>query len=195
MAKRAGRRPGDPEQTRQAILTAARQAFAANGYERATLRAIAAEADVDPALVLHHFGSKHDLFVAAHELPLDPAEVVARVGRLPVAERGEALARTYLTVFAAPDSPAFSLLRAAATNPDAARMLREFIHDTVIEPGAGLLADPDHDGALRFALLSSHLLGIAVARSIVGIAPLADHDLDEVVAAVAPAIQRYVEGR
>jgi AcrR family transcriptional regulator len=193
MTKRpTGRRPGDPDDTRRAIVDAARRTFAAHGFDRATIRAIAAEADVDPALIPHHFGNKRGLFVAAHELPVDPAELISSVAALPIAERGEAAARSYLHLFAGQDSTGLSLLRAAATDPDAAAMLREFIEDTVVQAGLGLLENPEIDGELRVALIASHLLGVAVARRIVGVSPLADRNLDELVAAMAPVIQHYI---
>ncbi len=76
-----GRRPGNPAITRQSILEAARATFARAGYERATIRAIASAAAVDPALVHHYFGTKEELFVAAHEIPISPAVGPGRPGR------------------------------------------------------------------------------------------------------------------
>jgi ABC-type multidrug transport system ATPase subunit/AcrR family transcriptional regulator len=190
--RRPGRRPGNPEETRRAILDAARATFADAGYERATIRAIAAAADVDPALVIHHFESKQRLFVAAHELPADPEEVIHRIASLPVDARGEAITRTFLEVLAAPGSAAFSLLRAAATNEDAAAMLREFIADALLA-NASLVVDGD-DAAFRLALVSSHLIGLVVNRTIIGVPALADRPVDDLVAAVTPSIQRYLDG-
>ena len=74
--RQVGRRPGDPAVTRRAILGAARDRFGSVGFDRATIRAIATQADVDPALVIHHFKNKQQLFVAAHELPLNPGELI-----------------------------------------------------------------------------------------------------------------------
>lgn len=194
MTKRpTGRRPGDPDETKRAILDAARRTFATHGFDRATIRAIATEADVDPALIPHHFGNKRGLFVAAHELPADPVEMFARVAALPVAERGAAAARSYLQLFAGQDSTGLSLLRAAATDADAAVMLREFIDDTIIPAGLSVLEHSEIEGELRVALIASHLLGVAVARRIVGISPFVDRSLDDLVAALAPVIQRYID--
>ena len=81
--RRPGRRPGDPAVTKQAILEAAREVFGEYGFDRATIRAIGARADVDPALVHHHFGSKHSLFIAAHQLPVDPAQLIAGLATFP----------------------------------------------------------------------------------------------------------------
>jgi AcrR family transcriptional regulator len=191
-ARRPGRRPGDPEQTRRAILDAARRTFTDVGYERATIRSIAAVADVDPALVIHHFDNKQRLFAAAHELPANPGEVIRRIAAMPLEARGEAITRMFLDVLAAPGSPAFSLLRAAATNEDAAAMLREFIADALLA-NASLVVDGD-DAAFRLALVSSHLIGLVVNRTIIGVPALADRAVDDLVAAVAPSIQRYLDG-
>lgn len=192
--RRTGRRPGDPEDTKQAILEAARRTFAANGFDRATIRAIATEAEVDPALVMHHFGNKRSLFVAAHELPADPAEVLAQIAEVPVEARGEAAVRFYLELLAGPTSTGLSLLRAAASEPAAAVMLREFLECTVIPSGLSLLDQPEHDGELRVALIASHLVGIAVARRVVAVTPITEPDLEDLVAMVAPAIQHYIDG-
>lgn len=189
-ARRPGRRPGDPEQTRRTILDAARRTFAEVGFERATIRSIAAIADVDPALVIHHFDDKRRLFVAAHELPADPHEVIHRIATLPLEVRGEAITRLFLEVLAAPGSSAFSLLRAAATNEDAATMLREFITDALLA-NASLVVDGD-DAEFRLALVSGHLVGLVVNRTIIGLPVLAGRSVDDIVATVAPVVQSYL---
>jgi AcrR family transcriptional regulator len=189
--RRTGRRPGDPEDTRRAILVSARRCFGASGFDRATIRAIASDAEVDPALVMHHFGDKRGLFVAAHQLPANPADVF---GPLPVEQRGFAVARAYLQIFATPDSTALSLLRAATTEPAAAVMLREFFEGVIIPLGLPILHEPGDDGELRLTLLASHLLGVAVARSVVELGPVAQPTLDELAAVIAPVIQVYIDG-
>ncbi len=187
-----GRRPGDPEETRREILAAAQRAFAARGYERATIRAIAHDAGVDPGLVIHHFRNKAELFAAAHELPFNPETLFDKIAEVVPEERGEAVARAYLGLVAGPGSRVFSLLRAAATNEAAAAMLREFITDTVVARGIELVNGPDPE--LRLALIVSHLMGIAVARELVGLPLLTTRDVEEIVTAVAPTIQRYLDG-
>jgi len=187
-----GRRPGDPSQTRATILAAARRQFAERGYERATIRAIAARADVDPALVLHHFGSKQRLFAAAHELPVDPGDLFARIADLPPPERGAAIVRSYLSIVSSPSSPALSLLRAAATHEDAARMLREFVGAAFLVHAPRLAPGPD--GARRLALAGAHMVGIVFGRFIVEIEPLASATTDELVELVGPVVQHYLDG-
>jgi AcrR family transcriptional regulator len=187
-----GRRPGDPERTRAEILAAARQLFGSLGFDRATIRAIAAEAGVDPALVIHHFSTKQQLFTAAHELPFVPGDVLGAVRQAPADQRGELLARFYLTVVAAADSPALSLIRTAATNEDAARMLREFVSSTLMGEASWLAPGPD--GELRLVLAITQLMGLILARHIVGLDEVRAVELERLVAAVAPTIQRYLDG-
>ena len=186
-----GRRPGDPEVTKQAILDAARQRFAAVGFERATIRSIATRAGVDPALVHHHFGTKQSLFATAHQFPVDPRALIDSVAALPVEARGEALARAYVEILmAGRASPAVSLIRAAATNEGAARMLREFVGDVFLA-NAERLTDESRP-RLRVALIGSHMIGLAFGRSILGVRDLAAADSEDLITALAPTLQRYL---
>ncbi len=190
MSGRTGRRPGDPDVTRRAILDAARATFGEYGFERATIRRIAAAADVDPALIHHYFGSKQGLFAAAHEIPFDPTRVIAQLAAGPRSELGERVARFYLTVMGVPGSPAISLLRAAATNDAAARMLGEFIEDLLLGH-AGELTDADNP-RLRLALVGSHMIGVIFARSMVGVPELSEADPEVLIDIIAPVLQRYL---
>lgn len=187
-----GRRPGDPEDTRQEILAAARTQFGSLGFDRATIRAIAEDAGVDPALVIHHFTNKRTLFVTAHQLPLDPGDALTAIATQPRETHGEQIARMYLTRFAAPGSPVFSLLRASATNEDAASMVRGFMERTLLEHGTPLVDGPD--AQLRLSLMASQLAGIILTREILGLATLRERSIDDIIRSVAPVIQRYLEG-
>ncbi len=186
-----GRRPGDPEDTKADILDAARRLFGEVGFDRATVRAIAELADVDPALVIHHFTSKQKLFLAAHEIPFDPDELLDEVEQLPPEQRGVGLARLYLTALLAPGSPGLSLLRTAATNDDAARMLNEFVSHALLDRAERLAPGPD--GRRRLALAGAQLVGVVFGRSILALEPLADADVDDLVAAVGPVIQHHLD--
>lgn len=187
-----GRRPGDPEDTRQQILAAARSRFGALGFERATIRGIAEQAGVDPALVIHHFTNKRTLFITAHELPIDPGPFLAALAAQPRETHGEQITRMYLMRFAVPGSPVLSLLRAAATNEDAAAMVRGFVETTLFEHGTPLVEGPDPE--LRLALMVSQLAGAVIAREILGLTALRERPLEDIVGEVAPVIQRYLEG-
>lgn len=185
-----GRRPGDPEITKRAILEAARRRFGEAGYERATIRSIADVAGVDPALVHHHFGTKQSLFAKAHELRIDPDELIEAIAAVDPASRGEAFARAYLALVAGEHSPALSLIRAAATNEHASHMLREFLDAALLEK-ADLVAVGDRP-RLRVALAATHMVGLAFGRLIVGVPDLRTADIESLVAAIAPSIQRYL---
>ena len=98
-----GRRPGGPD-TRGQILASARKSFADKGFAGTTIRAVAAEAGVDPALVHHYFGSKDDLFLAALEIRVDPREVVPRVFGPGLDGAAERLLRVFLAVWDDPQT-------------------------------------------------------------------------------------------
>lgn len=187
--RRPGRRPGDPEVTKRAILDSARNIFSESGFERATIRGIAARAGVDPALIHHHFGTKQDLFAAAHQLPANPAEMIAQVAGLPPDRVARVLVRLYLGVLAGPGSAALSLMKAAATNESAARMLREYIQSVLLD-NAHLLTDQP-DPRLRVALLGSHMMGLVFGRSVLGISEL-QGDIEEFVPILTPVVRRYL---
>ena len=192
-ARRPGRRPGDTN-TRETILAAARTQFADNGFDAASVRAIARAADVDPALVLHYFGSKAALFAEALEIPFEPEEIVERVLDGPRDELGSRLARFFLSIWDDPDrrEPIMGLLRAATTSPDAAAMLRDRVGERVLRPVGEHLGVPD--APLRMSLCASHLVGVGIARYIVHVEPLASLEPDALAELVAPALQRYLTG-
>ena len=189
-----GRAPGSPP-NREAILDAALGYFARHGYDRATIRAIAAEAGVDPALVHHYFGTKDQLLVAALKLPLNPRDVVPELLAGPEDSIGERLLRRALSVWGADrDSGGqmIALIRASMTHDDAARMMREFFTREVI----GRLAEKLEvsQPRLRIGLVASQLMGLAMARFIVRMEPIASADPETLIAAYAPTIQRYLTG-
>ncbi|MGY4719959.1 TetR/AcrR family transcriptional regulator [Naumannella huperziae] len=187
-----GRRPGSPG-TRALIIERARELFAERGYERTSLRGVARAAGVDPALLVHYFGGKDGLFAAALELPVDPAGLDDAVD-VPKARLGEAVTRFYLSIWEDPASgpAAVALLRSAATNEAAGALLREFVERVVLGRLVGRIRD-DHP-ELRAALAGSQLIGVALARHVLRVGPLAGVPVETVVAAVSPAIQRYLTG-
>ena len=188
---RSGRRPGTPE-TRDAILDVARRGFATRGYDATSLRGIAGEAGVDPALVIHYFGSKEGVFVAATGLPADLPALFASLAELPAGERIRALAEGYLRFADSDDSrnAMIALVRSAVSNDRAATMLREFMTAQLLPVIAGLTDQPD--AQLRASLVAAQLIGIAVLRHIVKVEPLARATRDEIVALVVPVIEQYV---
>jgi AcrR family transcriptional regulator len=190
---RTGRRPG-PNQTRAAVLDAARAAFAERGYDAVSVRAVARDAGVDPALVHRFYGSKEELFVAAMALPVSPSQLVESVLAGGVEQVGERLVRTVLGLLDASDAfaPILALIRGAVSNERAAALLREFIAREVLGRLAAA-ASPDRP-ELRASLAGSQIIGLAMARAVVGVPPLATTDAETVVACVGPAVQRYLTG-
>jgi AcrR family transcriptional regulator len=192
MAKRGpGRRPGESG-TRQAILDAARARFAEHGWDRATVRAIAGDAGVDPALVLHFFGSKKVLFTAAMAWPFDTDAAVEEVATGPRSQLGRRLASFFLSIWEDPErrEPLMAMLRAATTNDQAAALLRESLMTLFLAPLGKRLGAPDAE--LRMSLCSSQLIGLGTARYVLAFDPLASLAPERIVELVGPNLQRYM---
>ena len=189
---RRGRRPGSPD-TRAGILAEARALFSAQGYAGTSVRAIAAAAGVDAALVHHYFGTKEDLFLAALQAPLDPRQVLLPVasGGLPGA--GERLIRTFLSVWddEATRLPLLTLVR-SVFDPEARNLVRDGFMRMVLAPiAAGLGVDQPER---RMTLVASQLMGIVIVRYVVAVEPLASASPEELVTTYAPVLQGYLEG-
>jgi AcrR family transcriptional regulator len=179
--------------TRGAVLEAARARFAAHGYDGTKLRDIAADADVDVALVSYHFGSKDQLFAAAMALDVNPARLVEELTRDGVDGLGERLLRRLLELLDGDrGTPFLGLVRSAATNEQAATLLREFVEREVLVRLAGAIESPEPE--LRAALTGSQVIGVVMARYVVRIGPIAGADRDVLVAAIGPTLQRYLTG-
>ena len=191
-----GRRPGGVD-TRAAIIDTARAQFADAGYEATSLRGIARGAGVDPALVHHYFGGKAQLFAAVMDIPADPAELIRRVVEGPRQQVGEALVRTFLSVWDSPEGkPRFqALMRSAVTHDEAARMLREFLTKEVFGRVVhGLARDGEAPGdlELRAGMAASQMVGLAMMRYIVELPAVVDASHDDLARLVGPTIQRYL---
>ncbi len=190
---RTGRRPGHPG-TRDAVLEAARRLFAERGYEGASVRDIAGAAGVDAALVHHYFGTKQALFLTVLGAPFNPAAMVPAVTAGGLAEVPERLVRTFLSVWDDPVSgpAAVALLRSSHHNEWTARLLREFLTTQVLRRALAQVELGPPGAPWRSALVVSQMLGLAVARYVLALEPLATAPVDTVVAAMAPTIRRYL---
>jgi AcrR family transcriptional regulator len=189
---RPGRRPG-PSSTRPEILAAARTLFASRGYHATTVRDIAAEAGVNAALVHHYFGSKEQVFVAAMNLPLNPADLISRLrDGGPRAQLGERVVRLFARTWRDPTTgqPLQALLRAAASTEQGATMMRQFVEDVMLPRVSAELGV----SRMRAAGAFSQLIGFALAATILRTEPLASASEDELVALLAPSVQRYLDG-
>jgi len=194
LVRRSGRRPGNQD-TRQSILDAAREVFADKGFDGASIRAIAGEAKVDPALVHHYFGTKDKLFLASMNMPLDPSELVPKALSGPREEAGERLVRLVLSVWDSPaGTAAVALIRSAMSNEWTARLLREFVVTQVLRRAIRELGPPGEEAGLRTALVASQMAGLAVTRYVLKIEPVASADPETLVRAIGPNVQRYLTG-
>ena len=191
MTTRRGRRVAGGD-TRAEILNAARAMFASVGYTATTLRAVAQQARVDPALILHHFGSKEALFRSAMHVPIDPAAVAAIIGTDDRTALGRRLCVYFLGLWEddATREPLLAMLRSALTSEVAADSLRGFFTEALVGRVAKALDAPD--AALRATLMGSQLVGLALARYLLRIEPLASADAATVAAWVAPTLERYL---
>lgn len=197
MADRDGFKPGPRDERgvlAARILEAARHEFAANGFAGTTVRAVAREADVDPALVYHYYGSKDGLLEACTTPPPSVLERIAHVWGGPVAQLGPALVRLTLENWRAPDSgPVFrAILLIAAHHPATRERLRGLVADQLMGPAQ--IGKTPEERVTRSGLIASQLLGLALVRYVWRVEPLASMPDDAVIAAIGPTIQRYVDG-
>ena len=175
------------EGTRRAILGAARATFAARGYEQTTIRAVAARAGVDASMVMRYFRSKEGLFTAAVTMDLQ----VPDLRSVSASRRGELLVRHFISRWEDPlhDDELIALLRTGVTSETVAERLQAVLGQLITEPIAAL---GDERAAERGTLIAAQLLGLALCRYILHFEPLASRPADDVVAAVAPSVQRYL---
>ncbi len=182
--------------SRDAVLAAAKNRFAEDGYDRTTLRAIAEDANVDASMVLYLFRSKTELFRESLRLVIDPAVLVAAlqgVGPDNDADIGTRTVRTYLGVWESPETAASirAMLASATSNPDANDAFRSFMQSYVLTAVSGVLGGND-EARLRATLAASSLVGTAMLRYLMGVSPLSELPTDDVVRLVAPTVTRYL---
>lgn len=191
-SKRSGRRPG-PTTTREAIVAAARRQFAELGYDRATLRGIAGEAGVDAALVVRFYGSKESLFREVMALPPATAEAMARLVDGDRATVGRRFAEAVVGLLEDPRTRPIVLgrIRSASSHPDAAALVRETVTRDVGRVAAALTDDRPET---RAVLVGSQVVGLALARHVVRVEPLASLPASDVIDYVAPIFQHYLVG-
>ena len=174
------------ERTKATILTAARDRFAESGYEAATIRAIAADANIDPSMVMRYFGSKEGLFAAAAQFDLELPDLSGaapgELGRRLVAHFVERWER---------DEALVVLLRSAATNAEAAQRMSEIFTAQLLPVVAG--PDPA-DAARRAGLIATQMLGLALCRYVLRLPPVIAMSHGELQDWLGPTLQRYLAG-
>ncbi|MFE9773106.1 TetR family transcriptional regulator [Streptomyces sp. NPDC005931] len=172
--------------TRAAILDAARERFAADGYERATIRAIARDAGIDPSMVMRYYGNKEGLFAAAVAVDLQLPDLAG----LPRQEAGRALARHFLALWE-DNEVLTALLRVAATSRAGAERTQGIFRDQILPVVERVCPDPEQV-PVRAALVTSQLLGLALTRYVLRLPPAVDLAREEIVAWLGPTLQRYL---
>jgi AcrR family transcriptional regulator len=181
--------------SRDAVLSAAKQRFATEGYEKTTLRAIAQDAHVDPSMVLYLFGSKEELFRESLRLILDPEVLVAALTGATDDDPdiGTRMVRTYLRIWETPDTAASmrAMLQSATSNSHAHDAFRGFMQNYVLTAVSGVLGGGE-GARLRAMLAASQLVGTALLRYIIEVPPLATLPAEEVVRLIAPTVTRYL---
>jgi AcrR family transcriptional regulator len=185
-------RPRGKTDTRNVILAVARRMFADAGYDKTSVRDVAAAAGVDPAMIRHYFGSKAELFRATMGWPFAPAEIAARVTGGDRNEIGERLTRVFFEAWEQPESraPLLAILRGAATHDESAHLVRQFIQGQVYAQIAASLGQPDAE--LRIDLAMGQLLGIAYLRHILRVEPIASTPAEDLINRVAPVISAHL---
>lgn len=189
-----GRRPVGGPDTREQILTAAGELFSELGFERTTMRAVAARADVDPALIHHFFVNKEGLLAAALVLPVDPAALLAGLDKDP-AHAGEAVVRRVLGVWEADPQTRrhlLGLIRVGLSHEYAAGVLRDLLGRTILTALARVVADDRQ--SLRAALVGTQIGGLLLGRYVLGIPAVRDATPEELALAIGPVIQHYLNG-
>jgi|tagenome__1003787_1003787.scaffolds.fasta_scaffold20901215_3 AcrR family transcriptional regulator len=191
---RIGRRPGTST-TREEIVIAAAKAFSTVGYDATSVRGVAADAGVDPALVRRFFGGKEQLFSAVVTAVFQPERAVAMLLDGPRSQLGERLVTFVMALLGdvRRPGPLLGLMRSAATNDHAAEQIREFMANEMLGVVTQKLGVDRPE--LRAALAASQLVGLAIIRYAVRVDALVDASTEDVAGWVAPTLQRYLTGR
>lgn len=180
--------PKRSDATKASILVAARERFAADGYERATIRAIATQAQIDPAMVMRYFGSKEGLFAAAAHFELGIPDLRA----LPQNRLGAELTRHFLGIWEK-DETFLALLRAAVTNQSAAERMQQIFLTQVVPALASVI--PDRASLpTRAGLISTQFLGLALCRYALRIPPVVAMTPRQLVELLGPVVQQHLTG-
>ncbi|MEU3339275.1 TetR/AcrR family transcriptional regulator [Streptomyces sp. NPDC002144] len=195
-SRRRGRRPRtESADTRDRILTVAREEFSERGYDKTSVRGIAKAAGVDSALVHHYFGTKEQVFAAAIEVAFAPAlHAPEALADGPLDGVGERLTRFIFGVWENPTTrtPLLAILRSAVNNETAAAVFRRLVASQLLRRVAAQLDAPDAE--LRAELAAAQLVGCAMMRYVIKLEPLASADVEQVIARVAPVVQGHLTG-
>ncbi|AEV75158.1 transcriptional regulator [Mycolicibacterium rhodesiae NBB3] len=191
------KRPGRPRgtsDTRERILSSARELFARNGIDKTSIRAIAADADVDPALVHHYYGTKTELFAAAIHIPIDPMQVIGPLQQIPVEEIGRTLPLLLLPLWDSEMGKGFiATLRSILAGSDPS-LVRSFLQEVITKEVGSRVDNPPGSGPLRVQFVASQLVGVVMARYILELDPFKSLAVEQIAETIAPNLQHYLTG-
>jgi AcrR family transcriptional regulator len=191
--KRPGRPPG-PSDTRDRILASARELFARNGIDKTSIRAIATDAGVDPALVHHYYGTKTQLFAAAIHIPIDPMTVIGPLREVPVEQLGHTLPSILLPLWDSEMGKGLiATLRSILAGGEIS-LLRTFLQDVIVAEVGPRVDNPPGSGRTRVQFVASQLFGVVLARYILELEPFKSLSVEQVVETIGPNLQRYLTG-
>jgi AcrR family transcriptional regulator len=197
-ATNAGRkRPGRPagsSNTRDRILASARELFARNGISNTSIRAVAAAADVDSALVHHYFGTKEQLFAAAVHILIDPMDVLIPLREVPVEELGYKLPSILLPLWDSEIGAGFIATLRSILAGSEVNLFRSFIQDVIAAEVGTRVDNPPGSGIIRIQFVASQLVGVVMARYILELEPFASLSPQQIADTIAPNLQRYLTG-
>ncbi len=174
------------EETKAVILAAARERFAKSGFERATIRAIAADANIDPSMVMRYFGNKDRLFAAAADFDL----AIPDLSDAEHDKLGERMVAHFMDRWER-DEALVVLLRSSATNPDAAQRMQAMFAGQLLPAIAKI--NPV-DSQRRAGLIGTQMLGLALCRYVLQLPPVVAMSHEETIQWLGPTIQRYLMG-
>jgi AcrR family transcriptional regulator len=191
--KRPGRPPGTSD-ARERILINARNLFARNGIDKTSIRAVAAAAGVDPALVHHYFGTKTQLFAAAIHIPIDPMEVIGPLREIPVEQIGYVLPSILLPLWDSELGKGFiAELRSLLAGTDVS-LIRSFLQEVITTEVGSRVDNPPGTGQIRVQFVATQLVGVVMARYILELEPFKSLSVEQIAETIAPNLQRYLTG-
>jgi AcrR family transcriptional regulator len=191
--KRPGR-PAGSSDTRERILANARVLFARNGIANTSIRAVAAAAGVDSALVHHYFGTKEKLFAAAVRIPIDPMDVIGPLREVPVEELGYTLPSVLLPLYDSElGAGIIATLRSILAGSEE-NLFRTFLQDVIAVEVGSRVDNPPGSGIIRIQFVASQLVGVIMARYILELEPFKSLPVEQIVDTIAPTLQRYLTG-
>lgn len=193
-ARRRRGRPAGVSDTRDRILASARELFASKGIRNTSIRAVAAAAGVDSALVHHYFGTKEKLFAAAVHIPIDPMDIIGPLREVPVSEIGYRLPSTLLPLWDSDLGTGFIATLRSVLAGSEVNLFRTFIEDVITVEVGSRVDNPPGSGTIRIQFVASQLVGVVMARYILQLEPFASLPPEQIARTIAPNLQRYLTG-